>query len=221
LNLCAPQDDTRLQVPEEEQSRADCYTLISRLFYAAPDAALLATLAPNGAHAQHSDSGLRLAPMHMDGTPNGYVRAFCALQEAARAADEHSLRGEYDHLFVGAGKALITPYSAGYAVPHAPDRHLVELRERLDGWGLGRREAVFEVEDHVSAVCDVMRWLIERGRAVHEQRAFFHKFVYVGIRPFCAAVEAVSMSSFYCAVSSLAWAFLEVEKEAFDLHMVV
>jgi TorA maturation chaperone TorD len=221
LNLRAPQDDTRLRLPEEEQSRADCYTLISRLFYAAPDAALLATLAANGAHAPHSDAGLRLAPMHMGAAPNPYVEAFRALQDVARGADAHSLRREYDDLFVGAGKALITPYSAGYAVPHAPDRHLVELRERLAGWGLGRREAVFEVEDHVSAVCDVMRWLIEHGRAVHEQRAFFHKFVYVGVRPFCAAVEAVSRSSFYGAVSSLAWAFLEVEKEAFDLHMVV
>jgi TorA maturation chaperone TorD len=64
-----------------------------------------------------------------------------------------------------------------------------------------------------------MRWLIERGRPVQEQRAFFEKFVHPGVVPFCAAIHAGSSAAFYRAVASLARAFLGVEKDAFDLHI--
>jgi len=60
------------------------------------------------------------------------------------------LKQEFDSLFVGVGKAPVTPYSFHYLTGVAPDRHLVRLRQRLDGWGLARRSAAFEVEDHVS-----------------------------------------------------------------------
>jgi TorA maturation chaperone TorD len=75
------------------------------------------------------------------------------------------------------------------------------------------------MEDHVSAVCDVMRWLIECGRPVQEQRAFFEKFVHPGVVPFCGAIHSGSSAAFYRAVASFARAFLGVEKDAFDLHI--
>ena len=53
-------------------------------------------------------------------------------------------------------------------------------------WGLVRREAVYEVEDHVSAVCDVMRWLIEHDRPLEVQQGFFDEFVFTGRRDISA-----------------------------------
>ena len=151
-------------------------------------------------------------------TGNPCARAFSELQEIARIADVDSLRQTYDDLFIGAGKAPITTYTAGYMAPHAPDRHLLELRECIAIWGLGRREGVFETEDHVSAICDVMRWLIEHDCAIETQREFFDRFVYAGTDAFCTVIRTASSGPFYCAVASLAQAFLAVEKEAFDLH---
>ena len=218
MNLRAAHHDTHLQLPEEERSRADCYALISCLFYAAPDGALLASIAGSAGRAMDLNTAAARATMDVNVAVSAYAQAFSALRKIARVVDADSLRQEYDDLFVGAGKALITPYTAGYAVPHAPDRHLLELRESLARRGLGRRDGVFELEDHISAICDVMRWLIEQDRAVEEQREFFDRFVRVGAVAFCTAIQALSNGSCYGAVASLAQAFLAVEKKAFDLH---
>jgi TorA maturation chaperone TorD len=203
-------------VHAEDLARAHCYALISRLFYAPPDADLLNALAlepqteaPDAAGViRHADEAL----------PNDYATAFRTLKEASRTADPTALRQEYDDLFVGAGKALVTPYTSGYSLPHAPDRHLLTLRERLTALGLARRESTFELEDHVSAVCDVMRWLIERGSSVDEQLRFFEDYVYSGVGAFCDAIEASRASAFYSAVARFARVFLAVDNQAFDLH---
>ena len=120
-------------------------------------------------------------------------------------------------MFIGAGKALVTPYMSGYSLPNAPDRHLVSLREQLSAWGLTRRDAVFELEDHVSAICDAMRWLIEGEHPLDVQRAFFENYVYKGVGPFADAVHARAASAFYRAAAALTRAFLVVEKEGFAL----
>jgi TorA maturation chaperone TorD len=203
-------------VDAEDLARAHCYALISRLFYAPPDAGLLNALAlePQG-EAPDSAGVIQQAD---EALSNDYATAFHALQQACRTADPSALRQEYDDLFIGAGKALITPYTSGYSVPHAPDRHLLALRERFTALGLVRRESTFELEDHVSAVCDVMRWLVERGHSVDEQLRFFEDYVHTGVRAFCDAIEASKASSFYSAVARFARVFVAVENQAFDLH---
>jgi TorA maturation chaperone TorD len=208
-----------LPLAEEDSARADCYALISRLFYAPADAALLQQLGTQAEPVLEPSDELQLVGLDPDIQASPYSTALDALQQACREADPAALRQEYDDLFAGAGKALVTPYTSGYAVPHAPDRHLLALREHLVAWGLVRRDAVFEIEDHVSAVCDVMRWLIQRERPMQEQLAFFNEFVYTGVGTFCDAIDARATTAFYKAVAGLARSFLAVEKEAFDLQV--
>jgi TorA maturation chaperone TorD len=187
------------------------------LFYAPPDADIVHGLLAAGCEADPSEE--RAAPEVEDASaPLGYADAFLALQLAARASDLDTLRQQYDETFIGAGKALVTPYTSGYAAPHAPDRHLVALRERLAMWGLGRRDSVFEVEDHVSAICDAMRWLIEAGRPLDEQRAFFDEFLDTPVGLFADAVKATAPAPFYPAAAALIHALLAIEKQSFALH---
>jgi TorA maturation chaperone TorD len=203
-------------VQAEDLARAHCYALVSRLFYAPPDADLLNALGvESGAEAPEAAGVIQQAD---EALPNAYAAAFRALKEACRTADPMALRQEYDDLFIGAGKALVAPYTSGYSVPHAPDRHLLALRERLTALGLARRASTFELEDHVSAVCDVMRWLIERGHPVDEQLRFFEDYVYSGVGAFCDAIGASKASAFYSAVARFARVFVAVENQAFDLH---
>lgn len=189
---------------------------MSRLFYAAPDRDLLRELAR--APAARS-AELQLGEIEDGAIANGYAAAYQTLREACRGADPAAVRTEYDDLFMGAGKALVTLYTSAYGAPHAPDRYLVALREQLASWGLARRDAVFEVEDHVSAICDVMRWLIQLDRPLTVQRGFFDEFVYAALGRFCEAVIATPGASFYRAVAQLARALLAVEHAAFDLHI--
>jgi TorA maturation chaperone TorD len=203
---------------EEDKARADCYALVSRLFYAPVDAELLQLLAATPRLELEDGDNLQLVGWEIEADETPYTKAMKVLKDASDSADADALHQEYNDLFTGAGKALVTPYTSGYAVPHAPDRHLVALREHLVAWGLARHDSVFEIEDHVSAVCDVMRWLIERERPLEEQQAFFHDFVYTGVGTFCDAIDARATTAFYKAVAGVARAFLAVEKEAFDLH---
>jgi TorA maturation chaperone TorD len=207
------------QLSSEERARADCYALISRLFYAPADDELLQRLAAVPVALDDQDAGLQLEKLDEDDPGiSVYAVAFRELLGAARGVNADAVRQEYDDLFVGAGKALITPYTSGYTESGAPDRHLVTLRELIASWGLARRESAFEVEDHVSALCDVMRWLIERNRPLEEQIPFFSEFVYAGVGTFCDAIDANPNASFYRLVARLARAFLTVEKSAFDMH---
>lgn len=189
---------------EEDHARAGCYAVIGRLFYGPPDANLLAELCGAGAAAETQGVG-------------ELANAWGALQEACRNAFPAVVRQEYDTLFGGAGKALVTPYTSRYANELAPGKHLVRLREQLGAWGLARREQVFEVEDHVSGVFDVMRHLVEVEAPLDEQRRFFREFVYPGAMPLLDAVDAVEAAVFYRRVAGFSRAFLELEQEALDM----
>ena len=190
-------------VPEEDTARAHHYALIGRLFYEAPDSILLAQICRADADSAGEDTALG--------------RAWRALRQACNTGFPVVIRQEQEKLFLGVGKSEVTPYTSHYVRGISPDHHLVRLRERLQQLGLGRRSAAFEVEDHVSGICDVMRVLVEGGHPPAEQRLFFNEFVYPGVDPLCTAVTAAASAVFYRHVAEFTRAFLEVEREAFDM----
>lgn len=189
----------------EEAARANLYGLISRLFYGPADPNLLAEICGSAqtGGGEPGDAGL--------------TTAWRALQDACRSAYPAIVRQEYDTLFVGVGRAEVTPYLSAYAAASAPDRFLVQLRGQLAAWGLARRESVFEVEDHVSGVSDVLRWLIQDGRPLAEQRQFFEDFAYRSVVSFCAAVQKAPSANFYKVVAAFCSSFFEVERAAFEM----
>ena len=193
------------QLSPEDRARANVYALIGRLFYDAPDSNLFAQICSESEPEEGtSDSG-------------ALKHAWRALQEACRGAYPVAIKQEYDTLFIGVGKGEVTPYTSGYVTQSAPDRHLVKLREQLDAWGLARSASAFEVEDHVSGLCDVMRFLIEQQASLVDQRLFFEHFVYPGVVPFCNTVITAQSAGFYKQIAVFAKAFLELEKAALDM----
>lgn len=194
----------RKPVSEEDAARANLYALIGRLFYDAPDSILFAQMCRADAEPAGNNGPLD--------------QAWRSLRDACSSAYPVVVRQEHDTLFVGVGKSEVTPYTSHYVRGNSPDRHLVQLRERLDRLGLARRSAAFEVEDHVSGICDVMRFLIEDGRPLSEQCLIFKEFVDPGVTPFCEAVRVATSAAFYRCVAEFARAFLEIERQAFDLH---
>jgi TorA maturation chaperone TorD len=199
-----------LQSPDADQShaedsaRADCYALIGRLFYDAPDADFLAGICSASPATEAA------------GEAGGLELAWNALQSVCRNADMDAIRKEFDSLFIGVGKAAITLYTSRYA-DTAADKHLVRLREQLDVLGLARRSAVFEVEDHISGLCDVMRHLILNKQALEEQRRFFEIFIQAGAVPLCNAVDMAERAVFYKQVAAFTRAFFALEKAAFEM----
>jgi len=194
----------------EDQARAQLYGLLASLFRAAPDAQLLSAIVnaegfPEG-DAERTDHGRVLA------------QAWREMAQACRSAFPVLLVHERTELFDTPGRAEVTPYLLHYVMRYESETPLVELRAQLAQWGIARREGVFEPEDHVATLCEIMRFVIAvQQRALEEQKAFFEHFLYRGGMAFCNAVRASEKARFYKSVAAFTAAFLEVEREAFEI----
>jgi TorA maturation chaperone TorD len=191
-----------MSLSPEEQARANFYGLIARLLYAAPDEQLISEL-------------VRAPQLEGEGA---LASAWRDMVEVCRSAFPVTLENEHTELFVGTGKAEVTPYLSHYILQRSSDNPLVDLRQQLAAWGIGRREEVPEYEDHISGICEAMRFAIAvQQRSPQEQRDYFERFVYGGSVAFCDAVSASPNARFYRSVAQFARAFFEIEKTAFEM----
>jgi TorA maturation chaperone TorD len=187
----------------EDEARAAIYGLIARLFYAAPDQNVL---------------GQMLNADLFAGADTALARAWRELVAAVRTASPLVLENEHTELFVGTGKTEVSPYLTHYVIKYATENPLVDLRQHLAGWGLGRRGDANEPEDHISAECEVMRFAIAmQHRSLEDQKDFFERFLYPGAISFCDAVSASPKAAFYGAAARFSRAFFEMEREAFAM----
>lgn len=198
-------------VSPEDEARANLYGLLARLFYAPPDANLLSELRQAAPPAEEGDG--------LTAEGKALKEAWAELVAACTSAFPARLEEEHFNVFVGVGKAQVTPYLAAYMERREGETPLVRLRTRLSEWGLARREEAAEPEDHVSGVCETMRWLIVRRKASLEtQREFFHEYVDAPCARFCSAVTACEDAKFYRRVARLLGALLAVERKAFEIE---
>jgi TorA maturation chaperone TorD len=113
----------------------------------------------------------------------------------------------------------VTLYSTAYAIRYSTDVPLVALRAELARLGLARRKEVGEPEDHIAALCEVMRHLVaQQEYALDEQRQFFNRWIHPTIEPLCGAIERSDKTSFYKVVARFAKAFCAREHMAFEMH---
>lgn len=188
----------------EDQARAGYYALLARLFYAGPDVGLLTIIS----NADDATAG---------GAHSDLAAAWSALALAARSLDAEAARLEYDQLFVGTGKAEVTPYASFYLSETGREKILVQLRAGLASMGLRRVERASEPEDHVSGLFEAMRYLISESSgdvAWQHQRDFFERYIAGSYQGLCNAITASGRADFYKHVARFAEAFLLVECEA-------
>lgn len=190
-------------VAPEELARADLYALLAQLFYAPPERALLQALAGMD-RADVTGEGSALATLWRE------------LARSAAGADPEAVLEEYESLFVGTGRAEVTLYTAAYTLASALDNPLVDIRNFLDAQGLARKQSVHEPEDHIAALCEVMRHLILRND-VAAQRKLFERFLWPAASVLCDAISSHRNARFYGAAARLAKTFFELEHTAFDM----
>lgn len=202
VNLSAP------PVPPEDLARADMYALISRLFYA-PDAQLLKAIAAAGIIVADNDH----APL---------AQAWRALVAAAAVSDAETVREEYENIFIGLGKPEVMLYGSYYLAGFMMEKPLAQLRDDLARLGLARNDSVREPEDHISALSDVMRFLIagdgnRAGSDINQQKQFFSRHLQTWQERFCEAVQKAESANFYKHVTCFVRAFFAIEIESFDM----
>ena len=191
---------------DEDRARAEHYALLARLFHAAPDAALLAALAQAG--------------RTLGGEGGELPRAWAVLGTAAQAMPPQAVADEFDALFVSVGKPEVMSNGSWYLTGFLQEEPLAELRDDLAELGLGRRPGVTETEDHIAALAEVMRHLVLTGpdeAGLERQWQFFGRHLAPWYAQFAGALAATPKADFYAKVGGLLAAFMDIEREAFDM----
>ncbi len=199
------------RLSQEDQSRADFYALLARLFFAPADERLLRSIVI----APESDADMQSADSPL-------LESWRGLAAAAGAVSAAELEDEFNQLFVSVGRSDVMPFASYYLTGFMHEKPLAQLRADLAVLGLARSSAVLETEDHIAALCDVMRFLIVGDNetlpaGIAAQKAFFAAHLQPWVLQFCQAVKQAEKANFYKRVANFAQAFFEIEIAAFEI----
>lgn len=190
-------------VAQEDLLRADLYDLLSALLAGPPSRGLLGKTARLGG----------------DGSDLG--RAVGALVRLAGATTVKSAESEFNRLFIGLGRGELLPYASYYMTGFLNEKPLALLRNDMIAHGIERARNVYEPEDNIASLCEMMAGLI-RGRFgtpmdIDAQRDFFNKHVGPWAGHFFTDLEGARESVLYAPVGAVGRVFMEIEREAFRL----
>ena len=200
--------DQPRHVEPEDQVRADFYALLANLFYRAPDDRLLQAMMISAEPAGESVDDL--------------ATTWAALVAASSVVSHDALQEEYEAVFVGMGRPPVMLFGSFYLSGFMNEKPLAELRGDLMKLGFARDANVTEPEDHLAALCDVMRALIlgdvaSAPASIEQQRMFFTRHIQPWIVQCCAAILQNEKANYYKRVAAFAQSFFEIEKQAFEM----
>jgi len=208
----ASKDSASTQVGDvglpEDLARADLYGLIARLFHLPPDQALLDQIA---ATADQQDAA--------DQTP--LAKAWMDVVEVAKNKSAKVWQEEFDLNFISVGKPNVVLNGSFYMAGHLNEKPLVNIRKALEEFGLESAEEITETEDHLSALCEVMRYLIAGDDVgisnLTNQRVFFNSHIRPWYDDLCDTIEGIPEMHLYHPVAALTREFLAIEGQGFDM----
>ncbi len=192
---------------DEETARAELYGLLAALYYAPPDATLLA--------------GLRVAVTQAPAA-GGFLEApWHELVAAARQWSDQAIHDEHQALFGGVGKPEVYLYGSHHLAGFLNEKPLAALRGDLAALGLSRDDAMPETEDHIACLFEVMRYLIAGDEVavanLTQQQRFFSTHLQPWVMGLCDALQQHPRARFYAAVAGFTRAFMGVELQGFDM----
>lgn len=192
----------------EDLARADLYGLIARLFHLPPDQELLNQIAATADQQDASDE----APL---------AKAWMNVVEVAKNNPAKAWHEEFDLNFISVGKPNVVLNGSFYMAGHLNERPLVNIRKALEEFGLESAQEVTETEDHISALCEVMRYLIAGDDVevsnLTNQKVFFNEHIRPWYDDLCDAIEVIPGMHLYHPAAVLTREFLAIEGQSFDM----
>lgn len=194
---------TGTQIPEEDRLRADLYNFMGLILSGPPDRMLLDQCAG------------------LNGDDSALGQGIATLAKLARLTKPATVEAEFNRLFIGLGRGELLPYASYYLTGFLNEKPLALLRQDMAARGLARADNVFEPEDNIASLMEMMGAMIA-GRfgtpaSLDQQKAFFNKHIAPWAAHFFADLEGAKNSVFYAPVGKIGRAFMEVEAEAFRL----
>lgn len=194
---------TKPQIADEDRLRADLYNYLGLLLSGPPDQMLLTQSA--GLSGDETDLG----------------QAIGALSKLAKVTKPKTVESEFNRLFIGLGRGELLPYASYYLTGFLNEKPLALLRQDMTAQGLARAENVFEPEDNIASLLEMMGALIV-GRFgtpadLAAQKTFFNRHLGPWASHFFADLEGAKNSVFYAPVGTVGRVFMEIEAEAFRM----
>ncbi|MDV7144903.1 molecular chaperone TorD family protein [Tropicimonas sp. TH_r6] len=188
---------------EEDRLRADLYDFLGALLSGPPDKHLLG----------------KAAALSGDETDLG--GAVSSLARVARAVSPRAVESEFNTLFIGLGRGELLPYGSYYMTGFLNEKPLSKLREDMAALRISRAPNVFEPEDNIASVMDMMAGMI-LGRfgtptRLDRQKEFFFRHIAPWAGHFFTDLEGAQNSIFYAPVGAVGRAFMEIETQAFRM----
>ena len=190
-------------IPEEEALRADLYDLLGALLARPPSRALID----------------RVAGLKGDTTDLG--QGVAALSRVASASTERAVEREFNALFIGVGRGELLPYASYYLTGFLHEKPLAVLRADMARLDITRAPNVYEPEDNIASLCEMMAGLI-RGRfgaqaTLATQKDFFASHIGPWAPHFFDDLAGAKGSVFYAPVGAIGKTFMEIEREGFRM----
>ncbi len=189
----------------EDRARANFYTVLAALYADAPSGGLLRTIG-DAEPLEDAESGA--LPL-----------AWNRLVAACGVMDPDAAQQEYWDLFVGTGKSEVNLHASHWLTGFMMEKPLVELRDELASLGLARKPDSEMVEDHVAALFETMRLLIEglgerRPAALTDQKGFFERYLGAWVPDLCTALKQTPLANFYRPVGEFTELFVAIERDS-------
>jgi TorA maturation chaperone TorD len=158
-----------------------------------------------------------LARLQADDTALGRVRGDLAVAAAATTAE--AAAREYQAVFVGVGRGEVLPYGSYYLTGFLNERPLARVRRAMKELGVRRAAGVFEPEDHLGSMCEVMAALL--SGAVDQPASAADRFYSKHLAPWaaraCGDIAVAPSARLYRAVGLFGLTWFELESEALAL----
>jgi TorA maturation chaperone TorD len=190
-------------IAPEDKQRADLYNFLGLLLARPADEMLLSQVA--GLTGDDSEIG----------------KAVTMLARVAKVSKPKSVDKEFNKLFIGLGRGELLPYASYYLTGFLNEKPLAKLRRDMINLGLSRAENVYEPEDNIASLMEMMGAMIvgrfSDARDLNTQKAFFNTHINPWAKHFFTDLEGAKASVFYASVGTLGRFFMEIEAEAFRM----
>ncbi len=192
-----------LDISAEDRLRADFYNFLGLLLAGPPDQMLLDQMA------------------ELSGDETDLGQAIRAMSRVAKVTKPAAAEREFNALFIGLGRGELLPYASFYLTGFLNEKPLAQLRNDMAARGVTRAPNVFEPEDNIASLMEIMAGMIV-GRfgappSLEDQKTFWSKHISPWAVHFYSDLEAAENSVLYASVGTAGRIFMEIEKEAFRM----
>ena len=192
-----------IKVASEDRLRSDLYNFIGLMLSGPPDQLLINQC------------------IGLSGDDGELGKAISSLSRVARVSKPKKVESEFNALFVGLGRGELLPYASYYLTGFLNEKPLATLRTDMSVRGMVRSSNVFEPEDNIASLMEMMGGMIV-GRFtapvdLSDQKLFFNRHIAPWAGHFFSDLEAAKNSILYASIGSVGGAFIEIEREAFRM----